>query len=191
MNKHLKKFIRSCKKKLFIIKNIHDIKRYYSSWDKESNLIVDKTKERNKLFKELVDNSIDMKCLQIGARKKKYASHWVSCDLYDKNDIIDFNYDIHNLKFKDCSFDVVVCNAILEHVEDPLKAISELKRVLKSGGLIWIEVPFCQPYHPSPSDYWRVTLQGVQLWMKKFKEISTGLFGTPLFNAIYFFGKLK
>jgi len=151
-----------------------------------------KNKEKEEFFRDLLDKTTDKKCLQIGVRKKKFGEYWVSVDLFDKSDYIDYNYDIHDLKFKDNKFDAIVCNAILEHVDDPLKAISELARVLKNGGLIWIEIPFNQHYHPSPKDYWRVTLPGLKLWMKDFQEISSGYFApsnSAIHNGVYFYGK--
>jgi ubiquinone/menaquinone biosynthesis C-methylase UbiE len=112
-------------------------------------------------------------------------------DLYDKGPLIDFNYDLHNLPFPDASFDFVVAEAILEHVEDPLKAISELHRVLRPGGEIWVDLPMSQQYHPTPNDYWRVTHKGILIWMKNFKEIASGLVpidGCPFYDYVYFHG---
>lgn len=45
---------------------------------------------------------------------------------------------VYELPFPDNSFDALFANAVLEHLADPLKAISEMKRVLKSGGTIGI-----------------------------------------------------
>src|SRR6478672_3807872 len=42
--------------------------------------------------------------------------------------------DIHNLPFADESIDAVICLAVLEHVEDPIKAMKEIYRVLKKDG---------------------------------------------------------
>jgi ubiquinone/menaquinone biosynthesis C-methylase UbiE len=42
--------------------------------------------------------------------------------------------DAHNLKFKDNSFDAVFIMEVLEHVEDPIQVLKEVKRILKPGG---------------------------------------------------------
>jgi SAM-dependent methyltransferase len=165
---------------------------YFLLYRRAVKNVGDKRGERESLFKELIDSSRDKDCLQIGVRNKKYAPHWVSVDLYDEADYIDYRYDIQNLEFEKEKFDVVVCNAILEHVEDPRKAIKELHRVTKRGGVIWVEVPFNQPYHPSPNDYWRVSPRGVRIWMSEFTELSSGLFtidGSSIYNGVYFYGK--
>ena len=46
--------------------------------------------------------------------------------------------DIHRLPFPDSSFDAVFANALLIHLAEPSKAIAEMRRVLRSGGLIGI-----------------------------------------------------
>ncbi len=48
--------------------------------------------------------------------------------------------DIHKIPFKVNTFDVVICCEVLEHVKDPKKALKEIKRVLKPGGIAVIEI---------------------------------------------------
>jgi SAM-dependent methyltransferase len=50
--------------------------------------------------------------------------------------------DIERLSFKTSSFDFVVSNDVLEHVNDPLAALREMKRVLRPGGLALLTFPF-------------------------------------------------
>lgn len=57
--------------------------------------------------------------------------------VYDKRKIF-LEGDVEKLPFKDKVFDFVFCSHLLEHVENPDKAISELTRVAKKG---YIEVP--------------------------------------------------
>jgi len=49
--------------------------------------------------------------------------------------------DICNLPFEDESFDVVLCNHVLEHIPDDHKAMQELYRVMKSGGWGVFQIP--------------------------------------------------
>ncbi len=51
------------------------------------------------------------------------------------------NINLTNLKFNDNFFDIIICNHVLEHIQDHNKAISEMYRVLKKGGIGIITVP--------------------------------------------------
>jgi SAM-dependent methyltransferase len=53
----------------------------------------------------------------------------------------DASMDIMYLGYRAGSFDVVICNHVLEHVSDDKKAMSELRRVLKPGGWAILQVP--------------------------------------------------
>jgi len=49
--------------------------------------------------------------------------------------------------FKAECFDTVLMFDILEHLEHPHQALKEVKRILKSGGMLYLTVPFCYPRH--------------------------------------------
>lgn len=49
--------------------------------------------------------------------------------------------DIHQIPFEANTFDVAFCNHVMEHVDDDIKAMSELLRVLKPGGWAIIQSP--------------------------------------------------
>jgi SAM-dependent methyltransferase len=49
--------------------------------------------------------------------------------------------DIHDIPFPENTFDVAFCNHVMEHVDDYIKAMSELYRVLKPGGWALIQSP--------------------------------------------------
>lgn len=74
---------------------------------------------------------------------KKFITflHWdyTTADLYSP--IASIKADICKLPFKENSYDLVLCNHVLEHVQDDKKAISELYRVLKKGGTLIAQVP--------------------------------------------------
>ncbi len=63
------------------------------------------------------------------------------------------------------SYDWVIANAVLEHVDDMHAAIREIARVTKPGGRIYLQTPFHNEIHfvrDSFSDYWRLTPFGYQ-----------------------------
>jgi len=53
----------------------------------------------------------------------------------------DVRFDVQAIPFPDSNFDVVICNHVLEHVDDDRKAMSELLRVLKPDGFGIFQVP--------------------------------------------------
>jgi SAM-dependent methyltransferase len=92
---------------------------------------------------------------------------------------VDVVGDIHALPIPDDSFDAVFCTGTLEHVRDPWTAVKELRRILKPGGVVHIDVPFIQGYHPDPTDYWRFTLDGLRLLCQEFEETASGPYIGP------------
>nr|WP_321222124.1 methyltransferase domain-containing protein [uncultured Psychroserpens sp.] len=55
--------------------------------------------------------------------------------------IADVKADICNLPFKDDSYDIILCNHVLEHIPDDTKAMQELYRVMKPGGFGIFQIP--------------------------------------------------
>ncbi len=55
--------------------------------------------------------------------------------------LADVKADICNLPFEDNTFDVLLCNHVLEHIPDDTKAMQELYRVLKPGGWGIFQIP--------------------------------------------------
>lgn len=67
--------------------------------------------------------------------KKMYAStpdRYVTADL--ESPLADMHFDVQQIPLEDESFDTIICNHIMEHVEDDLCAMRELYRVMRRGG---------------------------------------------------------
>lgn len=76
------------------------------------------------------------------ARKLKavLGDHYLSVDLLSTAAME--IADITNLKFPDHAFDAVICNHVLEHINNDADAIGELFRILKPGGWGILQVPY-------------------------------------------------
>ncbi len=55
--------------------------------------------------------------------------------------LADVKADICNLPFDDDQYDIIFCNHVLEHIPDDTKAMQELFRVLKPGGMAILQIP--------------------------------------------------
>ncbi|MDG1058809.1 MAG: methyltransferase domain-containing protein [Flavobacteriaceae bacterium] len=78
---------------------------------------------------------------QVFYKKFKSFSHWdyTTSDLHSP--LADVKADICALPFEDNSYDFILCNHVLEHIPNDLKAMEELYRVLKPGGTAILQVP--------------------------------------------------
>jgi len=71
--------------------------------------------------------------------KKQQNLNYLTADLHSP--IADVKANICDLPFENNSFDIVFCNHVLEHINDDAKAMSELYRVLKPGGMGIFQIP--------------------------------------------------
>lgn len=71
--------------------------------------------------------------------RKQANLDYLTGDLYSP--LADVKMDIHEMPFEDNRFDALLCNHVLEHVDDSHKAMTEIYRVLKPGGWAVMQVP--------------------------------------------------
>jgi SAM-dependent methyltransferase len=71
--------------------------------------------------------------------KKLKNLNYVTTDL--NSPLADVKADICNLPFQDNEFDMILCNHVLEHIPDDTKAMHELYRVMKVGGMGIFQIP--------------------------------------------------
>ncbi len=64
---------------------------------------------------------------------------YTTTDLYSP--LADVKADICNLPFKNNTYDLILCNHVLEHIPDDTKAMQELYRVMKPGGMGIFQIP--------------------------------------------------
>lgn len=71
--------------------------------------------------------------------RKMKNLEYVTTDL--NSPLADVKADICNLPFKNDEFDIIFCNHVLEHIPEDTKAMQELYRVMKSGGMGFFQIP--------------------------------------------------
>ena len=105
--------------------------------------------------------------LDVGCGVKPYypffrdgASEYVGVDVVE-NPAADLQGAVESLPVADASFDLVLCIQVLEHADDPARAVRELRRVVAPGGAVLASTHGVQVYHPAPVDLWRWTHAGL------------------------------
>ena len=101
---------------------------------------------------------------------KPYVTEYVGVDhqdtLHDKSHIDRFG-TAYDIPAEDSEFDSAICTAVLEHLEEPDKAIKETNRVLKKGGYAIYTVPLFWHLHEEPRDFYRYTKYGLKYLFEK------------------------
>lgn len=87
--------------------------------------------------------------------------------------------DAHDISLKDETFDLVIVQAVLEHVLDPNRCVEEIHRVLKKDGMVYAETPFMYQVHAGRFDFTRFTHLGHRRLFRHFSEIESGAVGGP------------
>lgn len=64
--------------------------------------------------------------------------------------------------FKDNTFDGVIANQVLEHIEKPWIWIKEANRIIKKGGFVILSAPWKFKMHRFPLDCWRILPDGMK-----------------------------
>ena len=99
---------------------------------------------------------------------------------------VDVAGDVTRLPFASAVFETVECDAVLEHVTDPVLAIREITRVTAPGGLIHLVTPFCHPFHAYPNDYRRFTIEGLRELARGLEVVHEGWRTGPTATVLVF-----
>ena len=128
----------------------------------------------------LSEYKFDGSILDNGCGQKPYQDYFKDADHYCGIDFENYstNKDFHGSKpdyyyepdytsslrlpFNNEQFNHAVAFQVLEHHPNPLSMLSEMKRVIKPGGLIMLTSPFLGGLHELPHDYQRLTIYGLR-----------------------------
>lgn len=81
--------------------------------------------------------------------------------LHDKSKI-DLFGTAYEIPADNASFDCILSTAVLEHLEEPGRALKEAYRVLKPGGYALYTAPLFWHLHEAPRDFFRFTRYGLE-----------------------------
>jgi SAM-dependent methyltransferase len=74
----------------------------------------------------------------------------------------DYVCDLAAIPVEDARFDHVLLTQVLEHLPEPATVLTELHRVLKPGGTLWLTAPLFYAEHEKPYDFFRYTQFGIR-----------------------------
>lgn len=123
-----------------------------------------------KVIKDMPKGSV---ILNLGSGVTRVREDVTNIDFYPFENV-DIVADISKLPFEDGTADAVISECVLEHVSDPVKVVSEMHRVMKSGAVVYVIVPFVFSFHSSPHDYYRWSKMGLRELFKDFEEVDCG-----------------
>jgi SAM-dependent methyltransferase len=123
--------------------------------------------------------------VDVGSGPERLGEEFINVDIFPFPEV-DIVADAAALPFKDDSIPAIVSESVLEHVADPQIVVSEMVRVLKPGGFIYVSAPFIHPYHASPDDFNRWTVSGLKHLFKDLEIIETGVRSGPLSALLMF-----
>jgi len=103
---------------------------------------------------------------------KKY----IGCDMRSGNGV-DLLLNLHDIDLPDSTAGTVLALDTLEHVEFCRRAMSEVYRILKPGGVAIISSVMYFPIHEYPSDYWRFTPEGFRSLLNQFSYAMVDFLG--------------
>lgn len=127
----------------------------------------------------------DQFIVDIGSGPERLGKEFINVDVFPFPEV-DIVADASVLPFADNSIPAMVSESMLEHVADANSVSREMVRSLKSGGYLYVSVPFIHPYHASPDDFNRWTLSGLKYMFRDLKIVEAGVRSGPWSAVIMF-----
>jgi len=177
------KYIFKSLNKSNIIDSLDRIKHFMKHYDKFYQLLIHfispvlETRSVKKYVKKNVTGK-NFVALNIGSGSSNISNEISNIDIFLYKSV-DLACDIENIPIKDNVVDYIFNIAVLEHVPNPEKVVNEMHRILKKEGVIYVFFPFMQPFHASPYDFSRRTIEGMKDLFKDFEQIELKPFGGP------------
>lgn len=131
----------------------------------------------------------NLSVLDVGGRLQPYrvllggrVRHYVAVDPF-VTPLVNVGAAGEALPFRDEQFDFVICTQVLEYFPDPRQAASEIRRVLRKGGIAFLSAPavFVQD---NDKEYWRFLPEGLRYILKDFEAVEVLPEGNSLSGMI-------
>lgn len=147
-----------------------------------ANQQMDDVKDLTEYLRRLIKLSQFPTVLEIGSREvtkdslvqildfEKGTYRYIGFDILPGPNV-DVVGDAHELSryVPNDSIDLIISKSVFEHIAMPWKVILEMNKVLKKGGLVFINTFFMFPMHELPWDFWRYTTES---WKTLFNNLT-------------------
>ncbi len=144
-------------------------------------------RRRRKIFQSGLERlpGNDLRVLDIGGRLQPYrpllgarAKFYLAIDLR-MTLLVNVCAAAEALPFRDEQFDFVICTQVFEYLPEPALAVAEIKRVLRSGGFLFLSAPSIF-LRDNPQECWRFLPHGLHHLLREFSSIEV----TPEGNSL-------
>lgn len=98
--------------------------------------------------------------LDLGGGARRLHPRLVNLDIADLPEA-DIIAPATRLPFRDRTLALVVAQEVLEHLPDPHATLTEIFRVLRPGGVAYVQTPWMLGWHSGPRDFWRFSREGM------------------------------
>jgi SAM-dependent methyltransferase len=135
-------------------------------------------KQRGRYFSDWVQRvpGEDLSVLDVGGRIQPYRPlvenrlrRYIAIDPLPTG-LVDAVAIGEHLPFRDETFDLVICSQVLCYADEPQKVVSEIYRVLRDGGALFVSAPAVFPSH-SEHDRWRFIPRRMLSLLADFSEV--------------------
>lgn len=137
----------------------------------------------NNFLRKFVNNQ-EIVAVNFGSGNSNLSPNMTNADIFAYNNV-DLVCDISNIPICNDSVDVILNIAVLGHVPEPEKVVTEFYRILKPGGRILCHFPFIAGFHASPFDLTRRTDVGMKVLFKDFQVNSIKAAGGPTSGMLW------
>jgi hypothetical protein len=152
--------------------------------------------EPHVLFKRFLAATADRKCLRLSFdadAEPEFGPNWVTVEL-STVDCRAKKAGSVSIDHEDGYFESVLCTN-LDRMSRPESLITEVKRILRPAGQIWVEASLNAPYFDAmnlaQTEYWRITPHGLRILLENFDEILCSIYlpgGSALRTCSFFYG---
>ncbi len=113
---------------------------------------------------------VDINYRFLSVAQKQFSERSISSEESENKTVNLIQSDVEYLPFQDSSFDAVYCVGVLSYLQNDTKAVREISRVVKPGGIVLIALPSLFPIYKFPDPYYYV----IGVFKYIFKRIRIG-----------------